>query len=426
MSTVSHFDAVTHYSQAAEALINAAPTGQQAVRRASIQQFAETGFPHRRMEDWRFTPLHEVAAMAGTPAAEATAPAVEALLPEVEGLVITLVNGRLVEQPQLPAGVTLSVITNDQPLPNTFGLAVAEDADVFSHLNTAFFPQIIHLQVAAGTVVKTPVVLRQLTTGEADSFTAPRLLIDVAENAKIEFIETFQSVSDQAFLVNAVTELNVAEKAVVGYHRIQNESRTANHVSRLAAIQAEASRLHTTHIDLGAKLARHPQHLKLNGKECFAAANGSYIGHEQQHLENYLFIDHAQPQAQSEQLFRGILADRARGVFRGRIRVCKDAQQTDAAQSSKALLLSRTAKCNNMPQLEIYADDVKCSHGATVGELDKNSLFYLQARGIPKERAHAILTFAFVEEVIDRITFEPLRQAVTRHFEQALKQDLYL
>jgi Fe-S cluster assembly protein SufD len=235
------------------------------------------------------------------------------------------------------------------------------------------------------------------------------MLVVVGERAEAELIEVYASRNGGAYLTNAVTEVSLGEGAILYHDRVQWESRSAYHVGAIQTCLARGANYVGHNISFGAALARHDIGGKLDGEGAEATLNGMYLARGEQHVDNHTTLEHASSHCPSHELYKGILADRAKAVFNGRIIVRPGAQKTDAKQSNRNLLLSDDALVHTRPQLEIYADDVRCTHGATVGQLDDDALFYLRARGIGADEARSILIYAFASDIFDRIRHAPLR-----------------
>jgi Fe-S cluster assembly protein SufD len=257
-----------------------------------------------------------------------------------------------------------------------------------------------------------------------DSMLHYRNLIIFEDNSQGEIIVCDHTLSPFRFLTNSVTEIHAGKNADIYFSRIQNEHLNSNLITNLYINQEAGSRVITNNISLHGGFIRNNIHVTMNGERCENNSYGLFFGDREQHIDNYLFIDHAKPNCFSRQLFKGILDDKATGAFNGRILVRKDAQKTNAFQTNNNILLSDDAKMNSKPQLEIYADDVKCSHGATTGQLDENSLFYLQSRGIPRAEARLLMLTAFVYEVIDKISIIPLKDRISHLVEKRLRGEL--
>jgi Fe-S cluster assembly protein SufD len=235
-------------------------------------------------------------------------------------------------------------------------------------------------------------------------------LIIGGRNSQIKVLESHHGLGEKAYFNNAVTEVVVQENARINHMRVQDESPGAYHITSLQAYQERDSYYSLVNVDLGGALVRNNLSIKLDAENCEAHIIGFYLGGGKQHMDNHTAIDHAKPNCFSNELYKGILGGKARGVFSGKIFVHPDAQKTNAYQNNKALILSDDAVINTKPQLEIFADDVKCSHGATVGQLDKEALFYLRSRGIAEEKANSILQYAFASDVFNYIPIEAVKE----------------
>jgi Fe-S cluster assembly protein SufD len=237
----------------------------------------------------------------------------------------------------------------------------------------------------------------------------PRNLIIAGENAQLKLIETYAGLSNSTYFTNAVSEIVVARNAHVEHFKVQQESESAYHIGSTYIDQQRDSNYKSYNFVFGGHLVRNNFSTTLSDEGIECTLNGLYIGVNDQHIDNHTVIDHARPNCHSEELYKGILDDQAHGVFNGKIYVRQDAQKTNAIQSNNIILLSDDAAIDTKPQLEIFADDVRCTHGATIGQLDENAYFYLRSRGIDKKRARQLLIYAFASDVIDRVEIEPLR-----------------
>jgi Fe-S cluster assembly protein SufD len=286
----------------------------------------------------------------------------------------------------------------------------------FSSLNTAFMQDGAVIIVPDNMTVEIPIHIIYLTDDQAGaSASGPRNLIVLGKNARATVIETYSGPDDTEYFTNSVTEVSLEAGAALDHYKLQQEGQKGFHIGSLEVWQQRDSRFYSHSISLGGKLARNDINVKLQGPGAQVILNGLYLAGGTQHIDNHTRIDHLSPHTSSKENYRGVLSGRARGVFNGKVIVHKDAQKTDAHQSNANLLLSSEAEVDTKPELEIYADDVKCSHGATVGQLDENMLFYLQSRAIPEDLAHSLLTFAFAEDVISRIQLAPVRRRLEQH-----------
>jgi Fe-S cluster assembly protein SufD len=283
--------------------------------------------------------------------------------------------------------------------------------DVFTALNTALWEDGAYLRIRGGTVIDQPIHLLYVSAG-AEIMTHPRTLIIAEPTSHVTVIEDYVSIGREAAFSNSVTELVAGQDAVVSHFLVERENLAAFNISTLRLELARGSNVSSHSILLGGGLVRNNVHPVLAGQGAECLINGLFVGAGSQHLDNYMLVEHAQPQCSSRQFYNGILDDRARGVFHGRIVVHKDAQKTDAKQTNRNLLLSDNARLDTKPQLEIYADDVKCTHGATIGQIEEEQLFYLRSRGIEETSARNLLLYAFAAECLDRMADSPAREFV--------------
>ena len=278
-------------------------------------------------------------------------------------------------------------------------------------LNTSLTSNGAFISIADGRSYENPIQILHISTDQS-FLTNHRNLIVVGENSQAEIIESYYGKDDVTGFNNVVTEFVFRENSIVDHYKIQAEGSGTYHVAFNQVNQEKGSTYTSFNLDLGGKLTRNDLNSYLNGEHCETNFYGLYVGDGEQHFDNHTRIDHASPNCNSNEHYKGILADKSRGVFNGKVLVHKDAQKTNAYQSNNNILLSEKATINTKPELEIYADDVKCSHGATIGELDEEALFYLRTRGIGEEQASRILRFAFVGEVIEKIKEQPIRERI--------------
>jgi Fe-S cluster assembly protein SufD len=391
--------------------------GTGALRRAreqAFERFVERGFPTVRDEEWRFTNVAPIAAVPFAPAAESAAPA-----PMPAGWTyadvahrIVLVNGRVMGSPALPAGVSLR---------REAALTASPSSSAFVDLNAAFSPTEITIDVAAKAIVDEPIQILHITVGDGTAVMAsPRLRVTVGEQAQVSFIESYVGTGSAASFTNAVSLFEIAAAAVVDHVKLQDELATAFHLASTFVRVARGGTFTSHAITLGGRIARNDISAILDGEGAECTLNGLYVADGETLVDTHTTIDHAMPHCPSHEVYKGILSGRARAVFNGKIIVRQDAQKTDAKQTNKALLLTDDAQINTKPQLEIFADDVKCTHGAAIGQLDEDALFYLRARGIAAHDARNLLIHAFAGEVIDGIKVESVRQGAMRRIEEKL------
>ena len=398
------------------------------VRRAAIERFAAVGFPTSRDEEWRFTPVAPIAraefrpALPGTVTREALAPF---LFGHAEWPQLVFVNGKYAPElsvvPALPFGVKLgnlaSALRRDGALLERHLTRHARpETTPFAALNTAFMRDGALVYVPPGTVLDDPIHLLFVTSPDAGGSVAyPRNLVIVERGARASVVESYVTLAEGAsYFTNAVTEVVSGEDAWTEHTRIQRESERAYHMGFTHVDQARGSHYRSFTLAMGGAIARHNLHVRLNAPGIETLMYGLYLARGEQVVDNHTAIYHDQPNCNSWEVYKGVLSDRARAVFNGKVFVKPEAQKTDAKQTNRNLLLSPTAKVDTKPQLEIFADDVKCTHGATVGFLDPLSLFYLRSRGIPPETAQRVLTYAFAAEVVDEVALAPVREELTR------------
>lgn len=397
------------------------------VRKAAIAHFSDQGFPTTRDEEWRFTNVSEIARttfrLAGPPASPVSLDALRPyLFAEPAHTRLVFVNGlfdaKLSDFGGLPEQVTLAPLAGlmeaeaDTLRPHLARYAAFE-SNPFTALNTAFFQDGAFIHVPRGLVLETPIhLVHYMTGGSEPSVAHPRVLIVAEEASQVTVIETYAGGEGGRHFTNAVTEIVAAEGAVVDHYKLQREADEGFHVATLRSHQGRSATVISHNITLGGGLTRNDVHSILDGEGGELDLNGLYLGRGRQHIDNHLRVEHAQPHCDSREYYKGILEDESHAVFTGRIVVHKDAQKTDAKQTNMNLLLSADAQIDTKPQLEIYADDVKCTHGATIGQIEETELFYLRSRGIPERDAKALLIYAFASESISRIKVAPLRDAL--------------
>jgi Fe-S cluster assembly protein SufD len=399
----------------------------QQVRSAGLQAFAEHGFPNTREEEWRYTNLAALNKTLFAPAEHQTVDAEWLKAWRLEDAwSVVLVNGRfsadLSDLAGLPEAVTVTSLKQallDRPawLQNYLGQAVADSEHSLVAFNTAWFGDGVLIEVAAKQVLDQPIQILHVVT-EADALAATRNLLVIGDQAEAEVIETFVG-SAASYFTAAVTECFLGSNAGLTLYKVQAEADKAQHFGGTYLKQAPDSRFIHHNFAFGALLARSDIHSDLDkASEC--SLNGLYLGGNRQHIDNHTRINHLKPHGISREFYKGVLDQRARGVFQGRVIVSEDAQQTDSQMNNRNLLLSGDAEVDTKPQLEIYADDVKCSHGVTVGQLEEKSVFYLQSRGLDEAAARNILTFAFANEMVDKVKNEGLKallvEQVLAHF----------
>lgn len=400
------------------------PPWLEAIREAAQKGAGKLGFPNTRQEEWRFTnmapllqlPLHAAAANGRHVTERDIAP----YRLGREGHCLVFVDGWLREDlSSLPGrgggvrmgGLRAEVAGNAGELEKDLARHAACDENFFTALNTAFFQDGAFLSVAPGTVVEEPVQLLYVSASERPGAVAhPRNLILAGKGSGLKVVESYASLTKGPHVTNAVTELVLGAEARVEHCRLQNENGRAIHISTVQAVQERGSHWISHSIATGARIARNQVQTRLEGEGAEAILNGLYLGRDEQLIDHHTVVDHARPHCESHEFFHGILANRSHGVFNGKIFVRQDAQKTNAKQTNRNLVLSENASIDTKPQLEIFADDVKCTHGATIGQLNDEALFYLRSRGIGAAQARRMLIRAFAEDVVERITIAAARE----------------
>jgi Fe-S cluster assembly protein SufD len=408
------------------------------MRRAALERFADLGFPTTREEEWRFTNVEPVARTTFMlPGEESVRRITQAdiaphLLAGAHGPRMVFVNGfwvpSLSSVEGLPAGVRVESLAavgrhREADLLPHLGRIAPADTNGFTALQTAFFRDGVFLTVPEGVAMEEPVHLLFLSTeGPMPFATFPRNLIIAGERSRVAVVESHIGLGSGLYMTNMVTEVLVGVGAVVEHDKLQNESSRAFHVGSTYIRQGERSQVTSNAISLGGQLVRNNVTVVFSAEFAENTLNGLSLGTDDQLIDNHTTIDHAAPNCSSHELYKSILDGKARGVFNGKIFVRIDAQKTDARQTNRTLLLSDDATIDTKPQLEIFADDVKCTHGATVGQLDEDQVFYLRARGIDEVAARDILTFAFAGDVVEKIHVETLRDQLHALLQQRLGQ----
>jgi Fe-S cluster assembly protein SufD len=392
-------------------------------RQAGAEAFRAQGFPTIKKEEWRFTPLHGL--IEGDFSVDApAAPFDQARLKgvtfgrEAENRLV-FVNGRLRDDlsglKHLSPGIELlslaeALKSRPELVEAYLGKAPGLAGHPFAALNAAFAADGFVLHIAPGTRSEAPIEILWIGTGaDKPPVYHPRNLVIAGKGAHATVIEHHVGLCIGTYFSDSVTEISLGEGAVLRHCKVQDESREAFHIAAAGARLAEGAHYDSFVFSVGGRLARNEIHVALEGRRAQCRLNGAYLGRGEQIIDHTTVIDHVSPETASKELYKGVLDGRARGVFQGRITVRPNAQKADGQQMNRALLLSDRAEINSKPELEINADDVKCSHGATAGELDDAALFYLRSRGIPEPEARRLLVEAFLNEVIDSVALAGMR-----------------
>lgn len=339
---------------------------------------------------------------------------------KTDGVHIVLVDGyfskELSDLKNIPDGLTITGFNygrnNIQDIELIGSVALLKN-NSFISLNTSLFEDYIMISTNKRGKVKAPVHITLLSTGEKEpQISSPRIFIHTAEGSEVDIVEEYTGVQDSVYLTNSVTEILMEKGSTLNHHKIQRESRTAFHIGFLYINQKKGSSFNSYLSSFGGKISRNEINSSINGEQAESHMNGIYLLNGDQHIDNHTEIYHLSPESTSSEKYHGILDDDSKAVFDGLIYVAKGAVKTDSSQSNKSLLLSNRATVNSKPALEIYADDVKCSHNATVGQMDEESVYYLRSRGIDKKDAVRILTSGFANEIIDQFKIESARERV--------------
>lgn len=414
------------------------------LRLLGIRSFGDLGLPTTDLEDWRYTSLES---LKGTPFKMAGVEgeggrmesdfALRSSFYTTEDLRLVFVNGFYAPELSLSAGLPngtiignlAGIIRTSPELVETDLARVAPFGErPLIALNTALFQDGAFLSVSAGAVLKKPIYVCHLSwnhgTGHP-TMTHPRNLIVMGEGSEATVVEIYMGGGEEGYLTNAVTEIVAGPGSVIDHYRLQQESGKATHIASVDVVQERDSRFSSNAVSLGGSLARSEVRTVLDAEGAECAMNGLYMVTGRQHVDNQTSIDHAKPHGTSSELYKGILSGQSRGVFNGRILVRPNAQKTSARQTNKNLILSDEALIDTKPLLEIFANDVKCNHGATIGRLDENQVFYLRARGMTQSNARSLLTYAFASDLVGKIKVPSLSKALEKWiFRRLLASDM--
>lgn len=393
---------------------SAKPANLAGLRQSAIAHIAKDGLPHRRIEAWHYTDLRSLmrhaAPLAAAPSDEAVRKRPWSLVQDDD--VIAFVDGYLVKVPKLPKGVTVTNLA-DQPdaVAKAFAAGVDLSGDPVTSMVTAFMTGGLHIEIAAGAEIASPIALSFQTTSATASHA--RIAVTVGPGAKVSFIETHRGADGAEAQENTVVSFVLGEGASVEHVRVNASDASAQTLSTLSSSIAKEASFNTLAFTSGAALSRHQVFARLHGDDAKIGARGIGLLNARQHADSTLVIEHDALNGISRELFRTVVDDEARGVFQGKIIVKPGAQKTDGQMASNALLLGENALMHGKPELEIFADDVVCAHGATVGALDHDLLFYLMSRGVPRKEAEALMITAFVGEAIETVEHDGVRQALS-------------
>ncbi len=411
----------------------------QNLRQKAFEIFKQNGFPDKKTENWRFTDLDPLYRDDYTIDLETKFQKTDVNkiftcdVYDLDTYCVTLINGWFAYKnsplTQLKDGTVIgSLFKAMEVYPEIVEKHLGSIAKLsepgFVPLNTIFMQDGLFIYVPDDVKVEKPVQVINIVDSENPVFLQPRNLIIAGKNSKITLIHCDHTLTHNISFTNTVSEVIVQENAYVDHYKVQNKGRNSSLITSLFFKQEKDSRLLNNAITLNGKFTRNQVDLSITGENCHADLNGLYLVDSNQHVDNQVFVDHMAPNSLSNQLYKGILDDQASGVFSGKVLVRRDSQKTQAYQNNKNLLLTDEAKVNTQPFLEIYADDVKCSHGATVGQLDPNAMFYLRSRGLCELTARQLLMFAFADEIVNKISIEPLRDNISKLVEKRLRGEL--
>jgi Fe-S cluster assembly protein SufD len=406
------------------------------LRKQALKSFQDLGYPTTKHEEWKYTNVSPLIdqnfelSQPYLPGSLSKENIKQFQFPGLEDRTLVFVNGHYASElsDDIEIAEKIEVLSlqdaiknNPDRLSEHFAKYASISEQSFISLNTAFVQDGAYINIPENETLDKPIHLIYLTVANSNPMISfPRNLIIAGRNSEVAFIESFVSLEKGSCFTNAVCEIMLRENSKVERIKIQNESEGAFHIAALQAIQERDSRFIDHNISLGATLTRNDINSEFNGENGYCELNGMYSGNQKQHIDNHTTIDHATAYCESHELYKGILDEKAAGVFNGKIFVRPDAQKTNAFQSNNCILLSDQAIIDTKPQLEIFADDVKCTHGATVGQLNEEAYFYMRSRGIEKSNARKLLIYAFASEVVDKISFHPARERVLDLFSDKL------
>lgn len=397
------------------------------LRTLAIKNFEHKGFPTKKDEAWKYTSLNAILKKDFTvfPKNESTIEFKDVkkyFLHEIDTYKVVFIDGVFASNLSSTTheGIDVCLMSSALTKPkykmviDTYFNQIASKDETLTSLNTAFANEGAYINIPKSKVADKPIEIMYFSTGsEAALLVQPRNLVIVGENSHVQIIERHQCLNENAVLTNSVTEIFAQKRAIVDYYKIQNDELEANLIDNTYVSQKQESHVSVQTFSFGGNLTRNNLNFYHFGERLTSTLNGITIIGDKQHVDHYTLVHHAQPNCESFQDYKGIFSDRSTGVFNGKVYVEKEAQKTNAFQKSNNILLSDKATINAKPQLEIFADDVKCSHGCTVGQLDETALFYMQQRGIPKKEAKALLMYAFSNAVIESIKIPELKNRIT-------------
>lgn len=405
------------------ARIAASPAWLAQARQNSWARFAEIGIPTTRHEEWKYfnlSALSSRALKASNPISAKEAQGISEYLEEGDIHVVFL-NGTFSKElshlDRLPKGLVvskLSEVLESEEIKNLFKRTNVNDPEPFVSLNTSLYRDGAYIRIEDKAVISQVIHIVHLTTNAQDAAVFPRTILVAGRSAQASVLESFIGLNDDAYFVNSVTDIHVGENTVLNYYKCQADSPRALHIGAVRVTQEANSQLEAFSLAIGSHMARNNISVASNGEGTDSILDGLYVLGSTQEVDNHTLIDHRQPNCTSHQLYKGILNDQSHAVFNGKIFVQPIAQKTNSYQLNKHLLLGRDCRVDTKPQLEIFADDVKCTHGATIGQLNEDEVFYLQTRCIGKEDAVRMLSRGFVDDILDKLRDQNVRRKLSR------------
>ena len=380
-----------------------------------LQSFLAKGFPTIKEEDWKYTSLKKIVANDFSVEGNGATISENDIEKYTLGFKhkIIFLAGVLISKPNIE-GVSISDFSDFETKNN----------DAISGLNSALAKKGFTIKVESNTIVEAPIEILFFSNTKNDNFVQHRNKIVVGDNAQIKFVERIQNLSDAKCFVNHFTQISIGENANIEYNKIQDNSKNSILIDNMNIYQLQDANAIVNTLIFGGAFTRNTLNFEQNGRNCDSNMNGISILDNNQFADNHTFVDHKQPYCRSNEMYKGVYLGNSKGVFNGKIMVRPDAQKIDAFQSNNNLLLSENATIDSKPQLEIYADDVKCSHGCTIGQLDDNALFYMRSRGIRKKEAGAVLTYAFASEAVNNMSIPEVKKMAQKLIAKKLNVDL--
>lgn len=409
-----------------------------ATRLQAIKNFEKEGFPTKKDEEWKYTSLKSIfkkdlSLFPETDTSIEFNDIKEYILNDIESYTLIFIDGVFnsflskTTHDECDVCVLSSALTRPKykMIVDNYFNTIAKENNSLTELNTAFSREGAFINVPKNTVVEKPIQILNFSTGkEREVMLQPRNLVVVGENSHVQIIERHQNLSENTTVTNSVTEIFAHKRAIVDFYKIQDDTKDSSMIDSTFVSQKQQSVASVHTYSFGGKITRNNLEFYHEGEHITSNLNGISILHDKQHVDNHTLVNHKFPNCESHELYRGIYDDKSTGVFNGKVLVQQAAQKTNAFQQNNTILVSDGATINAKPQLEIFADDVKCSHGCTIGQLDESALFYMQSRGIPKKEAKALLLFAFGNDVVEKIKIPQLKSRITKLIAINLKVDL--